>query len=99
MIAGTLIIEDLTIHFNMIMANTADPQDSSAPATTAPAIAYTISDNTTGQQETCMVDCESFFIALGIALSMNGDIPESPAKAWEQANSVQPTDPALRFIP
>lgn len=83
-IKGTLIIEDSTIHFSVVDNNE---------------VIYTVGDSLNGMQETKQCDGESFMIALGIALSFNGDVPSDPAAAYEKAESIQPENLALRFIP
>ncbi len=60
-------------------------------------IVYTVSDTVSGLQETKKVPGKEFLIALGIALNWDGEIPGE--NAYELAESVQPDNPELRFIP
>ena len=60
-------------------------------------IVYTVSDTVSGLQETKKVPGKEFLIALGIALNWDGEIPGK--SAYELAESVQPDNPELRFIP
>ena len=60
-------------------------------------IVYTVSDTVSGLQETKKVPGKEFLIALGIALNWDGELPGEDA--YELAESVQPDNPELRFIP
>ena len=60
-------------------------------------IVYTVSDTIKGLQETKKVPGKEFLIALGIALYWDGEIPGEDG--YELAESVQPDNPELRFIP
>ena len=60
-------------------------------------IVYTVSDTVSGLQETKKVSGKEFLISLGIALNWDGEIPGEDA--YELAESVQPDNPELRFIP
>ena len=82
MISGTIILEDQAITFTMNNNNN---------------IVYTVSDTVSGLQETKKVAGKDFMLALGIALSWDGEIPVK--NAYELAESVQPDNPELRFIP
>ena len=83
MISGTIILEDQAITFTMNNNNNN--------------IVYTVSDTVSGLQETKKVPGKDFLIALGIALNWDGEIPGE--NAYELAESVQPDNPELRFIP
>ena len=83
MISGTIIIVDKTITFTNIY-NTSK-------------VTYTICDPIDGEFETKEVPAEEFMIALGLALSWTGEIPEKDE--YKMAESVQPNNPNLRFIP
>ena len=83
MISGTIILEDQAITFTMNNNNNN--------------IVYTVSDTVNGLQETKKVPGKEFLIALGIALNWDGEIPGE--NAYELAESVQPDNPELRFIP
>ena len=60
-------------------------------------IVYTVSDTVSGLQETKKVPGKEFLIALVIALNWDGELPGEDA--YELAESVQPDNPELRFIP
>ena len=60
-------------------------------------IVYTVSDTVSGLQETKEVPGKNFMLALEIALNWDGEIPVE--NAYELAESVQPDNPELRFIP
>ena len=82
MISGTIILEDQAVTFTMNNNNN---------------IVYTISDTVRGLHETKTVSGKEVMLALGIALSWDGEIPVE--NAYELAESVQPDNPELRFIP
>ena len=82
MISGTIIIADKAITFTMNNNNN---------------IVYTVSDIVSDLQETKEVPGKDFMIAIGLALSWDGEIPVE--NAYELAKSVQPDNPELRFIP
>lgn len=60
-------------------------------------ITYTVSDTINGDWETKIVPAKEFMIALGLALSWTGKIPGK--EGYKMAESVQPDNPDLRFIP
>ena len=82
MISGTIIIADKAITFTMNNNNN---------------IVYTVSDIVSDLQETKEVPGKDFMIAIGLALSWDGEIPGEDG--YELAESVQPDNPELRFIP
>lgn len=87
MIAGTIILEDQAITFK-ITSTRKDPNN---------AVTYTVCDCASGKEETKTVNGKSFMFAIGIALNWDGEIPEE--SAYKLAESVQPDDMELRFIP
>ncbi len=60
-------------------------------------ITYTISDTINGEFETKIVPAEEFMVALGLALNWKWKIPGK--EGYKMAESVQPDNPELRFIP
>jgi hypothetical protein len=87
MIAGTIVMEDITLTF------TTTQGEGESTAT------YVVADNLTGQQATRTVPMKDFMAALAIAVHQDGD-PDAK-RDWAAAESVQPIDaaPALRWIP
>lgn len=87
MVAGTIVMEGLTLHFQMVFNS-------------RQVVNYTICDGLTGECEHVFdVSAPDFMVALGIALNFEGDVPPNRGDAWAQAESVQPGNPMLRFIP
>ena len=83
MISGTIIIADKAITFTH--THNTDK------------VTYTICDTTNGEFETKVVNAEEFMVAMGLALSWIGKIPGK--EGYKMAESVQPDNPELRFIP
>jgi len=84
MIAGNITLEDTYISFELEEDNT---------------VTYRVRDRLTHENETKNVNGHMFMTALGIALSLDGEVPEDEAQAWEDAECVQPNNRILRFIP
>jgi len=85
-ILGTIVLEDTIIHFEVLGDST----------TTR--VKYTVADGRTGESERKAVDARAFMTALGIALDFEGDENATVAE-YRQAESVQPDNKNLRFIP
>lgn len=83
MISGTVVIADKTITFTH--------------AYKTDKVTYTICNTLNGEFETKVVSAEKFMVALGLALSWTGKIPGK--EGYKMAESVQPDNPELRFIP
>lgn len=85
MIAGSFTLEDQMIQFST------DQLTSPATAT------YTVIDTLTGKHHRATVPMKDFLAALSIALHADGD--PNATRDYPAAESVQPEDPHLRFIP
>ena len=83
-ISGSLTLEDTILTFNVLDNNQ---------------VGYTVQDKPTGRREAKVVNGADFMLALGLALSFNGEFVKDSKAAWKLAESVQPKDPVLRFIP
>jgi hypothetical protein len=84
MISGTLVLEDLSITFMC---------DQSAVHTAT----YIVSEGLAGETETRTVPVAPFLAALGIALHLDGE--PNAERDYSGAESVQPENRRLRFIP
>ena len=84
MISGTLVLEDLTINFA--------PHHEGENL-----VRYSIADSLSGCSTTMVVPQAAFLAALAIAVHSDG-MPNYEAD-YEAAESVQPAERALRFIP
>lgn len=60
-------------------------------------VTYTVADGLTGKNEKVTVDMPDFFAALAIALHPDGN--PNGERDYVVAEKVQPSDPALRWIP
>ena len=87
MIAGTLVLEDLTITF------TTHQRDGGGGHTAT----YTVGDPITGMQATRTVPMKDFMAALSIAVHQDGE-PDA-ARDYPAAESLQPEEFNLRWIP
>ncbi len=83
MISGTIIIADKAITFTNTF--------------TTDKVTYTVSDTINGEFETKIVPAKEFMVAMGLALSWTWKIPGK--EGYKMAESVQPDNPELRFIP
>ncbi len=90
MIAGHVSIEDVSIVFHITHA----PADGGEPVAR-----YTACLSATGEEETRTVPARDFMAALSLALLLDGDFPQNSRAAWQAAESAQPANANLRFIP
>lgn len=88
MIAGTIVMEDITIHFRMDYVEGAPAQ-----------VTYTAANALKMETETRTVDADGFFKALGMAMQQDGEPMVDTPDLREAVEAVQPTTPSLRFIP
>ena len=84
MIAGTIIMEDMQLHF-ITTIETSNP---------VLHMKVTVCDCLTGVIETYLCSPDNFAVALGMAMHPAGKIPQDP-----HAEKAMPKNPNLRWIP
>ena len=84
MIAGTIIMEDMQLHF-ITMIETSNP---------VLHMKVTVCDSMTGVAETYRCAPDDFAVALGMAMHPDGKIPQD-----SRAEKAMPKNPNLRWIP
>jgi hypothetical protein len=84
MIAGQITLEDVNINFMVVYDRGI--------------VRYTAWDGMTGASEEVHCNARNFMVALAIALDFDGG-NEWPASYYERAETVQPKNKDLRFIP
>ena len=95
MIAGTIIIEDMTLHFRTVT------EKGDFPMVTT----VTVSDVLTAEQETYRCHSEDFAVALGMTMHPDVEYPMCPADTLigmefqKMADKAMPKNPNLRWIP
>jgi hypothetical protein len=87
MLAGTVVMEDLTLHYRV------QPGQER--------VLYTVCDSHCGEGETVDCDAHDFMLALGIALSFDGEGLGNPQleQMYPKFEAVQPLNRMLRWIP
>jgi hypothetical protein len=89
MLAGTIVIEDLTITFKVNQAEKDETYEGTYHVT------YTVCEGLTGEEETVFCHAGRFMRALGCALNFSGD----HVGEYEELEAIQPINEKLRFIP
>ena len=94
MIAGTVVLEDLSISYMEMMHM---PDES-------PRVFYRVANANSGEQFETYCDAHIFMRALGLALNYEGIFPGltdggTIDRLYAECESIQPANPSLRWIP